>query len=639
MFPATSSHAASLGTITDAYSAAGVSLAANQIRSWRLDAPVGQKGYRITAPASAAVRLELWDIYSDPANPRRILSSSSSTQPTLLVDPTLIHDGYSYRLDLTAIYNSSAVADLYVTPEYARSVVWDDGTVENGTQLALPADSYGGDYLFKVVAQPGIHGGWRSRLNVLQGEADMYMQATNAPTGNGSYYSTRVGPDAITLDNSQFTPNSVWYIRVHATPGAQWNLVSGDLFVHDLGTVGTTAAAGGQVTVGPEGMATFRVSIDSYTEAWRLWLNGDPYALYVRQGKAVIANASNTFFDRSEYGTSDYGSGRLAHGQMLVVPPYLSNAVYYIGVAAAPGTVINLDSRKQQVRIPNAEPSYVAGASGKANFDFTLTGTDDAGFGYVTYRIDVPLQQIAWQTNLSPTSGNANLYVRKGAVPNLWNNDGFSEAPAGVTDSITHVPPTLTNGVWYVTVHGIGAYSFTLTSNNPVITPAAVINDPAAVGNPYASTSPLSNGTAFQNQSGWRYYQVTDVNAFLSQLGWQLALSNATPGTQLAIRRNAVPSSWNYRSNGSTYDNSSSHIDYSSASGLLQLPSLPADIWYIGVYSPGQALGTFNLTTSAIPSPQIGFNGGSVSVVDQYASTWKFFKVTVPVDAYGWDLR
>jgi hypothetical protein len=75
--------------------------------------------------------------------------------------------------------------------------------------------------------------------------------------------------------------------------------------------------------------------------------------------------------------------------------------------------------------------------------------------------------------------------------------------------------------------------------------------------------------------------------------------------------------------------------------GYLHNPGHQADIWYISVYTPSQALGDFVLTGGVLGAQPNGFDGigGSAVVSDQLAGQWKFFRIDVPTDAVGWDIR
>ena len=591
-------------------------------------------------------------------------SSAGSGAIYAYADPSL--NGQTWYLRVHAL--PGATWKLLSGDLYAPDLSWDPGNAAAGSNVLSQQSSAAGDYFYRVTSQDSATGAWRTVLKVSGGEADFYQNQGTVPLGGASYQSTRTGDDGVILSASQFSNNQTWYLRVHASGASNaWSIFSGEIYALNLGTLAdsgsTVSFTGNQapsgdislaqnVKIGPEGTAYFKVAVDSTTLGWRLWLSGAGNTIWVRKNAAPVKTASIEAAEQFEA------------GQMLLVPPYLTNAVYFVGVTGTPGTLLNLDSRKQQI-------TTVA-------FNSTTPATV-TGFGYTTYRVEVPIQQVAWQVNLTPGSSfqNPELYLRQGNIPNRWINDGLSEAPAGVTDSITQVPPTLTDGTWYVTVYGSGSFSYSLRSGVPVVTGASYINDPAlylpvgsATYNPlthYPALCPSTNpawpcqASPILNddtkRSGWRYYQVSDISSQLGYLGWQVDLAQQVAGSEIALRKNAVPARWNFRTGGSAYStgiSSSSTLDLSSVLGFLQHPGHPADIWYLGVYAPDQALGPFRLTTREIPSPLVTLSdhsplcqgdpsqcSNSASVVAQPFNTWKWFKVTVPEDAtlLGWDLR
>ncbi|MDU0460262.1 MAG: hypothetical protein RW306_16160 [Geobacteraceae bacterium] len=514
---------------------------------------------------------------------------------------------------------------------YVQDLAWDNGSAPGGSSNISQPSSAAGEYFFRITSQAPTTGAWRTVLNVLGGEANFYLQQDSIPFGDTSYKSTVTGSDGLILAANQYGVNQTWYIRVHANSSSTWNIFSGEIYARDIGTVGDTSSIAA-ATIGPEGTYYYRTSVDATTKAWRLWLNGGGQTIWVRQSSAPVKTAWTEQAEQFEA------------GQMLLVPPYLTNAVYFIGVTGTPGSSITLDSRRQAVTTLNFNGS---------------AGTNITGYGYTTYRVDVPIDQIAWQINLTPGAAGQNpeLYIRSGDIPNRWTNSALSEAPAGVIDSITQVPPTLTDGTWYITVYGSGSFSYTLANIIPVVTGKPFINtsDPNPVPPGYAypyNTTPITNDDI--NRSGWRYYQVSDINSQLGFLGWQLDLDAAhQAGREIALRRNAVPSRWLFRNGNSAYSTSVSesyHVDASSNYGFLQHPGHQADIWYIGINTPNQAMGAFQLTTREIPAPLKQVNSSSSSVSGQIANTWQWFKFTVPSSTdpnnakyepnfLGWDLR
>lgn len=605
---------------------------------FRFIAPTGVQGGRVVVNATGGnCTLHL---LTENASGSEILTSSTTTQETLLMSDTLLVAGNAYciRVEAQGALTYSLVTDNI----YLRDLTWDPGTNPDGTNVISQPDLNGGDYLFRVVTQSSNYGAWRTALKVTAGEANLYQSNNTPPVGTSADYKSELaGSDGFVLYAQQFSDNQTWYIKVRAAKNATWSICSGDIYVHDLGTLAAfnSAASSSQalpvgvrvnanshaVPVKPEGCVFFKTSIPANTLAWRLWLEGNPSKIYVKKASAAVPE---------QPAINSFGSyERVEDAQMLLVPDYLTTAQYVVGVKATIGSGVALDSRQQQIRMPTA-------SGAPDNFAFSINGSDDGGYGYVTYEIDVPVNQIAWQSNCAPATGTCDHYIRSGKVPNLNNNDALSEAAGNIIDSITMVPPVLTQGVWYLTVHGTGSFTYTLSSGNPVITAKAYINDPAVPANlPRSSGAAIVNDAPNINRSGWRYYQINDIQSQLGTLGWELLLSNQVAGTEIALRRNNVPSRWNFRSGDSTSTATNSQVDYSGTTGFLQRPGHVADIWYIGIYIPDVALGAFTLTTHEIGSTDLTFNGGTVSPTNIPFNFWKYYKVIVPSGPLGWDIR
>ncbi|HWY29523.1 MAG TPA: hypothetical protein VNX46_02135, partial [Candidatus Acidoferrum sp.] len=483
------------------------------------------------------------------------------------------------------------------------TLTWDPGTTDAGTQVFTNNSVTGGDYYFAITTMNTANLVWRTALNVSSNAANLYMLQGSLPsTSSYNYSSTRLGSNGFVLaQGPQFAAGQNWYILVHSTPGSKWNLVTGEAYVQQLPNLAPDASSGATVTMGAEGMHFFKTTISSNTLAWRLWLNGLNNQMYVKQTAAP-----------HPYSTSTYDLTQ--PGQMLVVPTYLNvGSQYFVGVVGNPGLNFTLDSRQQAVT--------------PMTFN-TTSNLVVTGYGYTTYVVQVPIHQIAWQVSAAPISGNANVAIRQNNVPNEFVNDAFSEPPSGVGASVTLVPPTLSNGTFYITVYGTNSYTINLFNGQPVITTVDYV---------------FSITNDEPNQVGWRYYTVVNTAEQLGSLGWELDLSNAPAGALIAIRRNAVPGEWNYRSDPYDYYGYSSlnYFDLSSALGFLQQPNHPADVWYIGIYTPNVALGSFTLTGSQLTGPAVSFDGaGSTNTVTaQPAGKFQYFTITVPTNAFGWDLR
>ena len=172
-------------------------------------------------------------------------------------------------------------------------------------------------------------------------------------------------------------------------------------------------------------------------------------------------------------------------------------------------------------------------------------------------------------------------------------------------------------------MYGNAPFSFVLQSGPPVITDVPFLG---------------SNTNDDLGRVGWRFYRVTDIASQLGYLGWDLLLSNAPAGSEIALRRNSVPGRWNYRANNSTYPNASGYVDFSSTSGELQRPGHQADIWYIGVYNPSSALDAFTLIRGLLTPQLIPFQT-NVTRSAVPAGHWNFFRIDVPAETLGWDVR
>src|SRR5262249_34889906 len=189
---------------------------------------------------------------------------------------------------------------------------------------------------------------------------------------------------------------------------------------------------------------------------------------------------------------------------------------------------------------------------------------------------------------LPSTNGNPNFAVRRYTVPNENNNDGFSELTGAVANNLTVVPPVLSDGTFYITVYTTNftttnAYQFALQSKPATITDI-----------PYRGLIANDDPT----RVGWRFYRVTDIASQSGSLGWDLSLSSFAPGTRIALRRNAAPSFWNFRSPAPSL---ATYYDLLSTADFLQQPAHQADIWYIEWYNTTTALGGFARRTRRLP--------------------------------------
>jgi len=498
-----------------------------------------------------------------------------------------------------------------------HELAWDPGTADSGTAVFSNTNTRAGRHYFHIVAQATDVGAWKTRLSVAVGEADLYLRYGSVPqsTSDFDYKSERAGSDGLVLRDDQYTASQDCYIMINAAAGAQWSLFSGRAWVQDLGALSASAGANsGDLLVGPEGIAFFKTAVPANTPAWALWTrtNTSPGAAYTNAAVALSVRQLKV-----PIGTSTDRAS--SNGQFLVVPPYLSanGDTYFVSLTAEPATRLNLASYQQPV---GAMPFETAA------FAVALPANT---FFYQTYQVNVPVQQIAWDLTANSTSGNLRICARRANAPNPGNNDALAEAPAGVAAGLTLVPPTLSDGVWYVTVYTDGnAAAGSIRSGPPIVTDISFVDQ---------ITNDLTG------KSGWRIYRVTDINSQLGCLGWDLLLSLPVDDRLLAIRANAVPGRQQYRSDDNPAVSNNDLFDFSSSIGDLQRPAHQADVWYIGVYRPDAALGPFTLTTQLLTANTATFDAATPPaanvVTNQTPGLWQYFRVDVPADAPGWDLR
>jgi len=606
-----------------AATATGTTVGGNVYRYHDISIPSPANGVRLVLSSPTAnTDIYLYSGINHTAGTLRA-SSTAKTLHTLLV-PTLT-DGTDYHVRIRTANGGAAAVNYTFTDDqtYSRDLTWDTGASPGGTNIVSQPDTAGGDYVFKIVtpSTSSAYGAWRTALAVSSGVASVEIFKTTPPVHTTATPSNVLLKSINTVSEirngfiltpgagaAQFIASQTWYVRVRAEVGATWNLYSGDVYVQNLGTIADDLSSSSlSATVGPEGTYYFRTTGDATTPAWKLWLNGSNLPLMVSNASAPVSSVATTY-QQSET------------GQMLLVPPYLSSTgTYFVGVSAAPSTVFGLTSQKQ----PIIDLAHGATATNSVT-----------GYGYITYRVAIPPEEVAWQVDLRRTSaaGNPELYLRSGAIPNVRNNSALSEAVAGIDDSITIVPVTGINptGTWYITVKGSGSFDYSLVNKAPVVTDIPYLTDPA------------SNTNDDPARSGWRYYRVTNLASFVGKLGWQIELDQAhRAGYEIAIRLNVAPGRWSSRSNDSATAVEYSTIHRNSTSGIFQAPNHQADNWYIGIYNPTQALGPFQLTTREIAPALTDISSVSAPVTDQDISTWRYFKFVVPndVNLKGWDLR
>jgi len=585
------------------FSVTGV-LAAGQTHYFRFDVPTNLPGWRIVLTGSPANPDP--DLYIQrgalPTLPSYLKRSLGRPVDTLFLDsPEATNATYFVSVLIPGTDSGSATYTLSAEIAPVVTLVWEPGTTATPATVYTNRSLLGGDYFFKITTQSADSGVWRTRLDVQSGEADLWLLKTSSlltPVTRFDYGSTNTGSDGLALvQPDQNQSGQQWYAMVTANPGDQWSIYSGNLFVTPLPAPSTDNHGGTNTSIAPEGMNFYRTTIGSSTLAWRLGLGGLTNNLYVRQTNAAHSY-SITYYDWKQA------------GQTLLVPPYLkSETNFFVTVSGTPGQPFTLDSREQ----PIIEFPFDSGTN--------VVATD---YGYVTYHVAVPPNQIGWQLDLLADSGDPAIAVRQSAVASEHFSTAYSHRTNAPFETLTLVPPTLTDGSYYLTVYGTPPFTATLTNSRPVVTDVAYA---------FVVTNDLPT------LQGWRFYRITDVQQQLNSLGWELLLSRQLPGTEIALRRSYLPGRWSSRTNynKTTYTSATNYLNVSSLQGFLQVPRHVADIWYIGINHTNQPLGSFVLTGEEPPRPMVALttNFTTTYASEHKAGMFRYFQVEVPTNALG----
>jgi hypothetical protein len=238
-----------------------------------------------------------------------------------------------------------------------------------------------------------------------------------------------------------------------------------------------------------------------------------------------------------------------------------------------------------------------------------VTGIAGAAGSEKFYRLIVPSGQAKLEFQISGGTGDADLYVKKGALPTSADYD-YRPYLAGNNETVTINSPT--GGDWFVMIRGYQAYSgLTLLATFGGVTP------------PPDEVVTLTNGVPVPGIAGAggseKFYKI-DVPAGQSKL--EIVTSGGTGDVDLYVRKGAKPTTtaYDYRpylvgnNETVTIDNPDAATWYIMLRGYQAY----ADVTLKATYTP--VAETITVLTNAVPVP--GLSG--------VAGSEKFFKLDVP---------
>ncbi|MGC3957327.1 MAG: hypothetical protein QM813_05020 [Verrucomicrobiota bacterium] len=318
--------------------------------------------------------------------------------------------------------------------------------------------------------------------------------------------------------------------------------------------------------------------------------------------------------------------------------------VYYVGVINSSGNVTPM-SYTLVSRFIGTNQAIPVGSLAFTNGSVANPNLPWRNVDY--YAVTVPTNVPSWRLKLSVTNGEAALLIAKEVIPNIaaagnaptMVNAGRKLQKLGDEHYLLMPPsgqPNLTAGTYYLGVlsegmnpspvqerYGSNAVSYVLSSLGPLT--------PVNIGTLSGADLVYSNTAA---PGEIKAFQFTAPAGFL-RLDMRLENVSGTP--RLSYRfTNALVSV------PSSYGNDGGFWYTAESMSLISIPNPAAGIYTLMVQATDLAATTnaaFTIRLQTSTTTGFAFDGGSGSVNSQAADTWRFFSVTVPTNALGWDLR
>ena len=254
---------------------------------------------------------------------------------------------------------------------------------------------------------------------------------------------------------------------------------------------------------------------------------------------------------------------------------------------------------------------------------------------------------IGWELNLSQSSGQAGLRVRKDALP----SDGFTGVPFTANAAII-APPVLTNGTWYVEVRGTNSTSYTLTSSSLALQRPAwqmpgmgePSTTPGLTAPDFGDSGVDTNGVALPDDQGidlelgrYHYYAAIVPTNNGGLLHVQLEGISGNPDFYLRVAQ--VPTS-SHTSNGiagtlferSLTSGTTEYGNFVPLNGKVETKLQPGT-WYFAVRAVANANARYRLKFSTGDIQDLALNGGATNNQNVAGTDWRYYRVQIPAEA------
>ncbi len=237
-----------------------------------------------------------------------------------------------------------------------------------------------------------------------------------------------------------------------------------------------------------------------------------------------------------------------------------------------------------------------------------VTGLSGAEGSETFYQITVPSGQSSLVIQTSGSTGDCDLYVKKGAVPSMTDWD-YRPYASGSNETVTIPNPDATT--WYIMLRGYVAYSnLTLIATH-------------VGGGSGGGDVTLTNGvtvTAISGAAGSSSYFLINVPSGQTQLS--IMMSGGSGDADMYIRRGSKPttSSWEYRT--ATTGNEES----------ISISPPAAGTWYILLYGVSTFTNTSLVATYVTSGPLVTelSNGVPETGISGAQDSLKYYKIVVP---------
>jgi hypothetical protein len=416
------------------------------------------------------------------------------------------------------------------------------------------------------------------------GDCDLYVKRGVAPTTTDYDYRPFLSGNEETVTVSNPTAGT-WYIMLRG-----YSAYSGVTLVATYGTV-LTLEDGVPVSgiAGSSGSEkVYKIDVPSGQSVLEVTISGGTgnCDLYVRRGAAPTTS------------TWDYR-------------PYLAGNNETV-------TVSNPTAGTWYIML-RARTAY-SGVTLKADYWFTesikvlsngvpVTGISGAEGSEKLYRISVPAGQTKFEIEISGGTGDADLYVKRGAEPTTSDYD-YRPYEIGNNETVTIDNPQ--SGDWFIMIRGYHAYTG--------VTLVATYGGGGGGG----TVTTLNNGvpvTGLSGATGSEVYYKIDVPAGQSKL--EIQTSGGTGDLDLYVRKDSKPTTteWDHRPYLSGNNETVTINNPAAGTYYIMLRAYQA---YTGV--------TLVATYTPISDPTVITlsNGVPVSGISGAAGSEKFYKIVVP---------